>query len=268
MSAAAADDPVVQKGLKHTTEGKELVGRAIATTNSLLAGQGQSLALAGTWMAAQPRPDMENIPVHLVSAPVKARTTPAAVPRGCRCVFVNPVALQAFIKEQTTGSGRMSLDAKYVLTFMLLHEVGHLKKQTPGADFANGDMSQLNLDSSLEKAAETDADRFAADVIRSLINQKKGTMLGIEAAWVSKELVTLSWNMQAYISLDHFGATAVGSPSVFFDKNLSHPNLVWRVLSVNYLIQQTDVSKELLDSFESARQRGSNPEPLYVKPGS
>lgn len=93
-------------------------------------------------------------------------------------------------------------------------------------------------------------------------------MLGIESAWVSHALVLLSWNMQAFISLDNFGSTPVGAPAVFFDKNLSHPNLIWRVLSVNHLIQQTEVGKKLLESFEAARERGANPEPLYVKPGS
>lgn len=263
----AADDPVLQKGFKHTRAEEELVGRAIGTTNALLAGHGRALALAGTWQATKPSAGVETVPLYLVSSPAKATTTPAAVPRGCRCVFVNPSAFQAFMKEQTAGPARMSLDAKYVLTFMLLHEVGHLTKRTPGAEFASGELSQLNLDPSLEKASEREADSFAAEVIRGVLDHKKGTMPGIEAAWVSQALVALSWNMQAYISLDNFGATAVGSPSVFFDKNLSHPNLVWRVLSVNYLIQQTDVTRDLLESFERARQRGANPEPLYVKPG-
>lgn len=80
------------------------------------------------------------------------------------------------------------------------------------------------------------------------------------------ELTKLSWNMQANRSLDHFGASVVGSPDVFFDKNLSHPNLHWRVLRMNHLIQETATSRELLDDFKEARSRGANPEPLYVAP--
>ncbi len=53
---------------------------------------------------------------------------------------------------------------------------------------------------------------------------------------------------------------------MFFDKNLSHPNLHWRVLRMNHLIQGSQATKELLDTFEDARRRGANPQPLYVAP--
>lgn len=262
----APDDPVVQKGLQHTDQGRDLVSKAIGITNQLLANQGMGLALKGSWAAELPTIGAEVVPVYLVSAPMAASTTPAAAPKSCTCVFVNPAVFQAFMDAQTTGPGRMQLDAKYVLTFMLLHEVGHIKKRSSATDFENGELAELNTSESLAKAAEKEADRFSADAIRAGL--KKGSMLGIEAAWVSQALVMLSWNMQAFISLDNFGSTAVGKPAVFFDKNLSHPNLIWRVLSVNHLIQQTDTDKKLLESFEAARDRGSNPEPLYVKPGS
>jgi hypothetical protein len=262
----ASNDPVLHKGLQHTEQGRDLVSKTIAITNDLLANQDTGLELTGSWAANQPTASVEAVPVHLVSAPRAAWTTPAAAPKSCRCVFVNPAAFQAFMDAQTNGPGRMQLDAKYVLTFMLLHEVGHIKRRSSATDFENGELAQLNTSDSLDKAAEKEADQFAADAIRAGL--KKGAMLGIEAAWVSHALVLLSWNMQAFISLDNFGATAVGAPAVFFDKNLSHPNLIWRVLSVNHLIQQTEADKKLLESFEAARERGANPAGLYVKPGS
>ena len=263
---AASDDPVVQKGLQHTEQGRDLAAKAIGIANQLLANQGAGLTLRRSWQPKQSTAGAEAVPVYLVSAPKAASTTPAAAPKSCRCVFVNPAVFQAFMDAQTTGPGRMKLDENYVLTFMLLHEVGHLKKRSSATDFENGELAQLNTSASLDKKSEKEADQFAAEAIRAGL--KKGGMLGIEAAWVSQALVILSWNMQAYISLDNFGATAVGAPAVFFDKNLSHPNLIWRVLSVNHLIQLTDTDKKLLESFEAARDRCANPEPLYVKPGS
>lgn len=258
-----SNDPVLQKGLQHTEEGKDLVSKTIEIANVLLANQGTVLELTGV---NQPTAGKEAVPIYLVSAPNAAWSTPAAAPKNCQCVFVNPEVFQAFMDAQTTGPGRMQLDAKYVLTFMLLHEVGHIAKRSSATDFENGDLVQLNTSDSLAKVAERDADRFAADVIRAGL--KQGANPGIEAGWVANALVLLSWNMQAFISLDNFGSTAVAAPTVFFDKNLSHPNLIWRVLSVNYLIDPTEVSKKLLDSFEATRKQGANPEPLYVNPSS
>lgn len=85
----------------------------------------------------------------------------------------------------------------------------------------------------------------------------------LEANWVVNELSKLSWNMQAFRTLDEFGSFAIGKPDVYFDNGYSHPNLAWRILRVNNLIQQTQDSQALLDFFEEARQRGANPEPLY-----
>ena len=87
--------------------------------------------------------------------------------------------------------------------------------------------------------------------------------ISLDANWVVSELTKLSWNMQAFRSLDEFGAFAVGKPSVFFDNGYTHPNLAWRILRVNNLIQQTQETQYLLEAFEDARRRGANPQPLY-----
>lgn len=82
---------------------------------------------------------------------------------------------------------------------------------------------------------------------------------------MAHELVKLSWNMQAYRTLDEFGSFATGRPAIFFDQSYSHPNLAWRVLRSNYLIQKSPETKFLLDAFEEARQRGANPKSLYER---
>ena len=259
-------DPVQQRGLKHTETGRALSELAISSTNVLLSGKGIRLVLSTVLTSTETSLNIEKIPVYLVQAPSTASTTPAVVPKGCRCIFVNPSTFYAFVKEQSTGSGRLTLDPRYVLAFILLHEVGHLVTSTAGADFANGELSELNIDPSRAKANEEDADMFAADLVRTLMQRKPASALSLEASSVAMELGSLSWNMQAYRSLDEFGATVVGKPSVFFDKNLSHPNLGWRILRMNELIHHSPETAYLLDTFEAARRRGANPEPLYVAP--
>jgi hypothetical protein len=137
---------------------------------------------------------------------------------------------------------------------MLLHEVGHISNGNAAAEFIDGELSQLNLEPSLAKANEEGADEFATNLIRLYLNQT--SPVSLTANWVATELTKLSWNMKAYRTLDEFGAGATGKPSVFFDQTYSHPNLVWRVLRSNYLIQQSPETTQLLDAFEAARQLG------------
>jgi hypothetical protein len=133
----------------------------------------------------------------------------------------------------------MNLDRSMLLTFILLHEVGHIVGGNSAGEFTNGEFSQLNIDRSIAKANEEKADEFAAALVRSLIQPTKVSDASLAANWVALELTKLSWNMQAYRSLDEFGAAATGKPAVFFDQGYSHPNLAWRMLRSNYLIQQT-----------------------------
>ena len=257
-----SDDPVAKRGLRHTKTGEALVAKAVESANTLLRQSATGYRLYPSW-GPRPAAAASAVPVYLVRTYAAARTTPAAVPVGCTCVFVNPESLAAWIAKHGTGTGRLTLDEPRLLSFMLLHEVGHLVKNSTGMEFENGDLSELNIDPSLAKAREEEADEFASNVVRQVMRSKPVSDASLEANWVAGALVELSWNMQAHRSLDEFGATAIGKPSVFFDPNLSHPNLDWRILRSNYLIQQSSQAKDLLDSFEDARRRGDNPQPLY-----
>ena len=137
---------------------------------------------------------------------------------------------------------------------MLLHEIGHIHHGTAAGEFVNGALSQLNIEPSIAKEREKEADDYAAALIRQLRDQTSSASLA--ANWISIEISKLCWNMQAYRSLDEFGAAAIGKPAVFFDQNYSHPNLAWRMLRSNDLIQRTDESGRLLKAFEEAQQRG------------
>lgn len=47
------------------------------------------------------------------------------------------------------------------MTYVLLHEAGHIAKHTPSGAFEEGVLNQLNIDPTKAKANEEDADEFA-----------------------------------------------------------------------------------------------------------
>jgi hypothetical protein len=248
----ATRDPVVSRGLAHSTQDQALVEAAIDRANLLLSTAGRRLR--ATWRTASEAAAGEApVPVYLVSAPADAAGSPAAVPRGCACIFVNPSLHAAWVRTHSTGPGRLQLDSSYLLTFMLLHEVGHIAEGSPSGEFSGGELSALNIEPTLAKANEEKADEFAAGLIRH--HAGKLTNVSLAANWVAMELTKLGWNMQAYRTLDEFGASATGKPAVFFDAAYSHPNLAWRMLRSNHLIQQSTATKQLLEAFEEARRR-------------
>jgi hypothetical protein len=173
--------------------------------------------------------------------------------------------LATWVANNSSGVGRMKLDRGYFLTYILLHEAGHIMKGTSAVAFENGQLSQLNVSPSKSKANEEDADEFAAALLRQYSRRTPATNASLEANSVVNELAILGWNMQVYLSVDEFGAIVTGKPGVFFDNGYSHPNLAWRILRTNNLIQRSEETQRLLDVFEEARQRGLSPQPWYER---
>jgi hypothetical protein len=259
-AAVTGGDPVKERGLRHSTQGRVIAESAIARVNSILTGSGRSLAPAWKIATSSGKDGGENAtPVYLIAAKEGASSTPAAVPRGCTCIFINMKMLKRWVAVHAAGAGKMDLDTVNLLAFMLLHEVGHIAARSAGVEFVNGETSQLNIDPSIAKANEEKADQFAVLLIRSRMDQKPVSSVSLAATTVSTELGKLSWNMQAYRTLEEFGAVITGKPAVFFDQNYSHPNLAWRVLNANHLIHRTAETKALLDAFQAARRKGANP---------
>jgi hypothetical protein len=263
MVAAAPIDEVTARGFKHSNLDRAFVAKSVERANTLLHGTG--IRFAPSWLPRDKSSleGISSIPLFLVATFKEASSTPAAVPEGCICVFVNPAYLASWIEFNSSGTGRMALDRGYFLTMVLLHEAGHIKEGSPAAAFKNGELSQLNIDPSVAKVNEQRADEFAAQLLRRHAYTKPATATSLEANLVVNELTKLSWNMQAFRTLDEFGAFAVGKRSVYLDDGYSHPNMALRVLRINHLIQASDATRSLLEAFESARQRGANPEPLY-----
>ncbi|WP_139826134.1 hypothetical protein [Derxia lacustris] len=255
-------DPVVERGFQQTLDGRSLAENAIAVVN-LLVGDA-ALALEPAWVEL-PGNVSSRVAVYVVDDRQGTVVTPAAVPNGCRCVFIFPAVVTEWVRRNSAGLGRIQLDAEQFLSFILLHEVGHLKMGTPGAVFREGRLSQLNVEPSRAKVAEEDADNFAADLLKARMAKTPVGEVSLAANWVVLELTKLSWNMQAFRTLDEFGSFAVGKPLVFFDDGYSHPNLAWRILRVADRIQGSQETRYLLDAFEEARIRGANPAPLYQR---
>lgn len=262
-AAAPTSDPVAERGLAATTRDRPLVQSAIEKANLLLV-EG-SIRLRAAWIVPADGPDRDAAPVYLVGAKDTSLSSPAFVPKGCACIFVNPALLSQWSTAHSKGDGRWELDRRELLTYMLLHEVGHLAKGTSGGAVEHGELTQFNVDPAVAKVNEEDADGFAADLLRGYFRRTPVTDASIEANKVATQLLYLSWNMQRYRAIDQFAAWTVGKPSVYFDNGYSHPNLAWRVLRSNYLIHRNEQTKMLLDEFEAARKRGMQAAPVYER---
>jgi hypothetical protein len=256
----ASVEEVSSRGLVESPVGRDLVEAAIVRTNALAAGSAG--LLRPSWQAAS----LSSLTVYLVVSRGVSAGNAVGVPRNCRCVFVQVEAFRRWIAGHSTGTARLTLDEADVLAFMLLHELGHLRQFEHVVDFDRGELVALNVEPSLDKAREERADEFAANLVRSGLSAGKPMDVALTAGAISVALSSLSWNLQASRSLDEFGSAALGTPSAFFDVGYSHPNLGWRVLRVNDLIQQSALSRQLLEGFEAARGRGANPKPIYQAP--
>lgn len=199
----------------------------------------------------------------MIASPKRGYSSIASVPRECRCIFVDTALLEAWVEQNSTGTGRFELDAQAFLTFVLLHEVGHIIHGTQGVQYDDGVASQLNIDPTIAKDNEEAADEFASSLLKRWSEATPANGVSISANEVVNELGKVSWNMQAFRTLDEFGSFAAGKPSVFQDLGFSHPNLAWRILRSNYLIRPTKENEYLLKSFEEARERSAHPEPLF-----
>jgi hypothetical protein len=262
LAAEPQVDPVISRGLTHTLDGQNEILRAIRRANEILHAARLGLKPL-SYTAAGTVTSIDAIAVYLIATPASAISTAAAVPRGCTCIFANSALLASWVRTHSQGTGRMALDGSILMTFMLLHEVGHLIKGGASGEFSDGGFSQLNLEPTHAKANEEDADAFAANLIREQAQPGVSIDAFLAANETSRELTKLGWNMQAYRSLGQFGSGETGKPSVYFDQTYTHPNLAWRMLRSNDLIQHTTASRRLLDAFEEARQRGASLKKLY-----
>jgi hypothetical protein len=248
--APASVESIERFGLEESAIDHPLVSEAIAIAAKVSSRSG--VAFAEGWRT----PSTGAVPVFAASGAGLSEGEIMTTYAECRCVIVQAAALPRWLqKKQGSGKTLLSVDAPLLLSYMLLHEAGHIARghvfqsspQSAGPDRGNERESQ--------KSMEIVADEFAANAITTALAEN-GTDAGLAAARVAVAIAQLSWNLAGHRLLDDFGGTFLRKPSLFQDAGFSHPNLEWRVLRVNALVSPNSAARSLLEEFEDARNAG------------
>jgi hypothetical protein len=245
---------IARFGLIESSVDHQLLLSALEFANSAMPNGGRRFVPG--WEANQLP---ASIPVHTVRGRLGSREIMTTYPE-CRCIVVQAGKLHDWLTTKVgSGPALLTIEPRLILAYMLLHEAGHIEQDSGVENEAPLTRSQSgktnNLDTTAQKWRETTADVFAAEVVKSGM-QEKGNR-GLAATRIAMALSQLAWNLAEHRLLDDFGGTALRKPSLFQDVGSSHPNLEWRVLSVNDLITGSDTSRQLLEDFERLRNAGT-----------
>lgn len=252
--------PVERLGLLETTQGRALVEEAMAAANAIVLLR-SNIHLAGSWQPIVREPDISNVvTVYLLDSALMSSSYSVMVPNDCHCIFIQPAAFSLWLAAHSTEMPEMlAVEPKDALTFMLLHEVGHIVHGDPGQFEAQGQRPSYNTDKTDQKAREEAADRYAVELIEAASQDSKSMDAWMGAMAVQLALVNLSWNTAAQRFLGSFGATTLCSRSVFADAGYSHPNFELRVLMANDMLARTSTSHQLVESFQACRSNPPSP---------
>lgn len=237
------------------------VDKAIDVVNAVLQDPGHVLF---RYKAASKTPVASDIPVYIVESR-DAQGTIIRVPENCRCVVIGS---NEFNKNfaRIAGEGPLIADHQSeMLTFLLLHELGHITQGDYGQFLPNYQSPALNLDANETKRREDAADLFAAEVLREQVVQFYDPEFDdyvMEAVWSTAFLQALSFVISSRAAIDCFGCRPLGLPTIFWDHGRSHPNFEYRLLRINHMISPTELTQEMLAEFERHRQ-DTTPKILY-----
>jgi hypothetical protein len=236
-------------GYSETTSGRGLVAEAITRVN-LISGARDDLGIVpgwdkSVWTGA-------SIPVHLIGNAASASEM-IFVPRGCRCIVIAVQTMQAWLASASGTQGDMRVEGVDALTFMMLHELGHIAHGNQASAFAPlpAQASDTNQVSTAQKCREFGADAWAADQVRRAFTP--GNSGFFASMNVQFALSAIGWNLARRRLIDNFGATVLRDPRVLFDQGYSHPNFELRILVANELVSGTSAAKALREEFESMR---------------
>jgi hypothetical protein len=257
----AEKSPVELLGLSETVLGRPLVEDAMRAANAILGGR-VPYRLTGSWESTAKDPTLTTVPVYLVDRASVPAVYAVMVPDACRCVFVQTDSFRAWLDTHTKSleGAMLSIEPSSALTFMLLHEVGHIAHHDPGQFEAESGIRALNLDVTTQKEREAAADAFAAEQVEAAMQGGDGFL---SAMSVSLAMSNLSWNLQAERQLNHFGGTVLCATALFADNGYTHPNMELRVLMANDLLSHSPLSHQLVEEFRSCRQ--TPPKPVLYK---
>ncbi len=180
-------------------------------------------------------------------------------PFGTRCVFVNAGSVPR-VREVLWSGGDSGLSTEDcdLWAVLLLHEAGHIhhRDYEQGIDGDEDGAERFNLTTTIAKKREELADGFAAKCIREAARPDSETLRFRAGNRLQLTIASIGWNEARDRLIDHFGATATGNRSVFWDEGYSHPNLRLRFLRIGHLVHPTESSRALLEAFEAAQSRG------------
>jgi hypothetical protein len=243
-------DPVAASGYEHSKQGEEVLRKALKTANAILALSSE-FALTGRSDQAPAKTGTKSFLSVYSVKPTKPPFVIQVPFRSCNCIFFQD---EEFRKSLTGYSTRLKqmleIEPSDMLSFMILHEVGHV---------ANGDLGQFdkegpdyNVTDTEQKQRERRADEFAVKAILKAKDDKK-SLAFLDAMSVELAITKASWNLAALRVLGSFGGSVLCSRSLFQDRGSSHPNFELRILVANDIDQNTSESRELLSSFEDCR---------------
>jgi hypothetical protein len=258
----SATDPnalLIAYGLQSTTNGISDTDAAITLANLLLSkGVPQ---LHGTWgdktMAAG-----SYVSVFLVADRNLTPGDLAFVTPACEGIVLQSVPFEAWVASLSDSDGPL-VEPAAMTAFVLLHELGHLRRGDCGKNLITNQHAELNDQLNADKAQEFAADDVAVNIIKTAM-QSGSVDAKVAAGRIEMALGTASFYIAGRRTVASPGAAVIGSPTVFWDIGLSHPNFEWRLLKVNDLLNANETSRQLLADFEAGRLKGE--QPLYVAP--
>lgn len=201
-------------------------------------------------------------PVYLVG---ERNLTPgdlAFVTPSCEAVILQNPPFAAWVTSLSDSDGP-AVDPVAMTAFVLLHELGHLRRHDCGRNLISDSQAAFNNDANGDKEAEFAADAVAVGILKSATD---GHDLDakVAASRIEMALATASFYVAARRIVASPGADLLGTPSVFWDLGFSHPNFEWRLLKVNAPLNPSETSRRLLSDFESGRTRAARP--VFVAP--
>jgi hypothetical protein len=254
-------NPIEKMGLVESRNGYQILKPSIRLAQEMLGGSTKIVLLDGERLKTQT--GKSNVAVYAVTHKAGSglgKLEIMVTDPQCHYIIAQIDVLSDWLAKYTGSSNYLvsmrNSDKENILVYMLLHEVGHIANKHCGM-----------IPSSSQKERENDADYFAANLIRSAVREK-GTQRGLDASMIASTLTMFSWNIATHHVIDDFGGRPLRKSSIFGDSSScsSHPNLEWRILGVNDLIQHTASSHKLLTDFAKSRYDGPSKTPLYKAP--
>lgn len=201
-------------------------------------------------------PDDDSIRVHLVRPEGFGKEKVAEARQNCRCIIIGNDGFENFHRAHSQTMDQMlEIDRSALLSFVLLHEIGHIVRGHRGSFWDGYAVSpeRLNTTSSSSKGVEKEADDFVSAQLISASEATGDFQRWMAGASIQTALAKLSWNLSVRRRLAHFGGSVLRDPRLFFDIGQSHPNFELRVLELNYEVLPSADAMALLDEFHEAR---------------